>query len=105
MGTEGSPFSGRPGLRGAPRDVRHQGTGGTTYGMEKTTLYLPRELKDAVESAAAARGCSEAEVVREALRALTRAAVAPRPKLPLFRSGKRDLASNVEKALKGFGKR
>jgi hypothetical protein len=75
------------------------------YGIEKTTLYLPRELKNAVENAAAARGCSEAEVVREALRALTRTAVAPRPKLPLFRSGKPGLASNVDKALKGFGER
>ncbi|MGH7438690.1 MAG: CopG family transcriptional regulator [Polyangiaceae bacterium] len=73
--------------------------------MEKTTLYLPRELKSAVESAAAARGCSEAEVVREAIRALTRAGVAPRPRLPLFHSGKPGLASNVDRALKGFGER
>jgi hypothetical protein len=73
--------------------------------MEKTTLYLPAELKAAVEQAAAERGCSEAEIVREALRVLTRASESPRPRLPLFRSGKPRLASRVDELLKGFGGR
>ena len=34
---------------------------------QKTTLYLPDELKRALERVAAERGCSEAELVREAL--------------------------------------
>jgi Ribbon-helix-helix protein, copG family len=36
------------------------------YGMQKTTVYVPDELKHALAQAAAARGCSEAELIREA---------------------------------------
>jgi hypothetical protein len=39
------------------------------YGMKKTTLYLPAELKQEHELAADADGSSEAEVMREALEA------------------------------------
>ena len=59
-------------------------TYGTMYGMFKTTLYLPDDLKRALERTARARGCSEAVVVREALRQFTTLNKAPRPKLPLF---------------------
>jgi hypothetical protein len=75
------------------------------YGMEKTTLYIPLELKNAVERTATERGCSEAEVVREALRALIRRVEAPAPRLPLFASGKSGLARRAEAELKGFGER
>jgi len=74
-------------------------------GMDKTTLYIPRELKSAVERTAAARGCSEAEVVREALRALTSKVEPPAPRLPLFASGRPGLARRAEVELKGFGER
>lgn len=73
------------------------------YGMEKTTVYLPGELKQAVTRAAAARGMSEAELIREALRAITAELPPPRPQLPLFASGRPDLAGNVDSALEGFG--
>ncbi len=73
------------------------------YGMQKTTVYLPDDLKRALEQAAASRGCSEAELIREAVRALTGGAA--RPRLPLFRSGQRGLAERVDQALKGFGER
>ena len=36
--------------------------------MEKTTLYLPPELKAAIKRVASERGVSEAEVIRESLR-------------------------------------
>ena len=75
------------------------------YGMQKTTVYLPDDLKRALEQAAASRGCSEAELIREAVRALTGAARHPRPRMPLFRSGRRGLAERVDQALKGFGER
>lgn len=78
---------------------------GTMYGMFKTTLYLPDDLKRALERAAASRGCSEAVVVREALRQFTSRAEAARPRLPLFASGRPRLAENVDKALRGFGTR
>lgn len=78
---------------------------GTVYGMQKTTVYLPGDLKRALGRIAAARGCSEAELMREAVRTLAGEAVPPRPRLPLFKSGKRGLAERVDQALAGFGKR
>ena len=71
--------------------------------MNKTTVYLPDELKRALAQAAAARGCSEAELIREALRALTERAAPPRPRLPLFTSRKPRLAERADEALAGFG--
>ena len=73
------------------------------YGMRKTTLYLPRELKATLARVAASRGCSEAELLREAVRQAVDRAVPPRPRLPLFRSGKPALAERADKALAGFG--
>jgi plasmid stability protein len=78
-------------------------TYGTMYGMEKTTVYLPDELKRALRRSAAARGQSEAELIREALRAITAESAPPRPRLPLFASEVPDLAERVDTALDGFG--
>jgi Arc/MetJ-type ribon-helix-helix transcriptional regulator len=71
--------------------------------MQKTTVYLPDDLKRALERAAASRRCSEAELIRKAVRALTGAATRSRPRNSLFRSGRRGLAERVDRALKGFG--
>ena len=38
------------------------------YGMAKTTLYLPDDLKRAIELEARRQSLSEAEVIRQALR-------------------------------------
>ena len=73
------------------------------YGMQKTTVYIPEKLKQALARAATARGVSEAELIREALTSLTEQAVPPRPRLPLFKSGKPRLAERVDEALAGFG--
>lgn len=73
------------------------------YGMHKTTVYVPHELKRSLARVARARGCSEAELIRDALRDITLRAVPPRPRLPLFRSRKPRLAERVETALAGFG--
>jgi hypothetical protein len=73
------------------------------YGMEKTTVYLPADLKQALTQLAAARGVSEAELIRDALRSVTAQAKPPRPRLPLFRSGKPRLAEGLDEALEGFG--
>jgi len=70
--------------------------------MKKTTLYLPDDLKRALERVARARSCSEADVVREALRTLAQEELV-RPKLPLFESGDPDLAERVDELLAGFG--
>ncbi len=72
--------------------------------MRRTTIYLPEELKAALERTAAAQGKSEAEVVRGALVAATAAQAHPRPRLPLFDSGDPALAERVDEALaEGFG--
>lgn len=71
--------------------------------MNKTTVYIPDELKHALARAAAARGCSEAALIREALGALTASAEPPKPRLPLFASRKPRLAERVDDALAGFG--
>ena len=73
------------------------------YGMKKTTVYLPEDLKAALERAAAAQGCSEADLIRRAVRNLTRSLEPPRPRLPLFSSGDPTLAERVDEELAGFG--
>lgn len=73
------------------------------YGMQKTTVYIPEDVKRALGQVAAARGVSEAELIREALRTLTSKAAPPHPRLPLFKSGKPKLAERVDEALLEFG--
>lgn len=74
------------------------------YGMKRTTVYLPDELKAALERTAADEGRSEAEVVRSALAAATAEHAYPRPRLPLFESGDETLAERVDEELaRGFG--
>lgn len=73
--------------------------------MKKTTVYMPDDLKAALKRAAAVRGQSEAELVREAVRKLTQDVEQPRPKLPLFRGENSTLAERVDEELeKGFGR-
>jgi plasmid stability protein len=52
------------------------------YGMKRTTIYLPDELKAALERTAAAQGKSVAEVVRSALVTATATHAYPPPTLP-----------------------
>ena len=73
------------------------------YGMHKTTLYLPEDLKEALDRVASAEGRSVAEVIREAVRARLENSATPAPRVPLFRSGKPDLAERVDELLAGFG--
>ena len=74
-------------------------------GMEKTTVYLPDDLKRALRRAARARGRSEAELIREGIGLVTGAHRIAEPRLPLFESGQPDLAERVDEALRGFGER
>ncbi len=74
------------------------------YGMKRTTLYLPDELKAALERTAVAEGRSEAEVVRSAVASATAVHTFPSPRLPLFDSGDPTLAERVDEELAcGFG--
>lgn len=66
----------------------------------RTTIYLPEELKEAVEREAARRGISEAQLIREA--------VAKEVGLPRPNAGFLDaepIAERVAELLEGFGER
>ena len=71
--------------------------------MKKTTVYLPDELKAALERAAAAQGRSEADLIREAVRRLTQEMEQPKPRLPLFSGGDPTLAKRFDEELRSFG--
>ncbi len=67
----------------------------------KTTIYLPDELKAAVEREAKLRGTSEAEVIRAAIAA---AVSRPRPQTGIIAGGE-PIADRVDELMKGFGER
>ncbi|MBA2696627.1 MAG: ribbon-helix-helix protein, CopG family [Actinobacteria bacterium] len=71
--------------------------------MEKTTVYLPEDLKSAVKRAAAHRDMSEAEVIRQSIRQML-GELRPRPRGDLFRSGQ-PIARHADELLSGFGER
>lgn len=78
---------------------------GTMYGMVKTTVYLPEELKASLARVASERSMSEAELIREALGEKLAAATAARPRVALFSEGLGDptAAERVDELLAGFG--
>jgi hypothetical protein len=71
--------------------------------MEKTTVYLPDDLKAAVKRAARQRGLSEAEVIRDSIR-MGVGGDRPRPRGALY-SGREPIADRVDELLNGFGER
>ncbi|TKR47872.1 ribbon-helix-helix protein, CopG family [Mycobacterium tuberculosis] len=78
--------------------------------MDKTTVYLPDELKAAVKRAARQRGVSEAQVIRESIRAAVGGAKPPPrggkppPRGGLY-AGSEPIARRVDELLAGFGER
>lgn len=73
------------------------------YGMMKTTVYLPDELKTALERAAAETGCSEADLIREGVRLALARRASPAPTIGVFASGWPDASERVDELLAGFG--
>ena len=73
--------------------------------MEKTTVYLPDELKSALRRAARSAWRSEADLIREGIGLVTGTHRIADPRLPLFESGQPDLAERAEELLAGFGDR
>ena len=73
--------------------------------MEKTTVYLPDDLKRALRRAARSSGRSEADLIREGVGIVTGTHRIAEPRLPLFQSGQPDLSENVDEHLGGFGER
>lgn len=78
--------------------------GGSVYGMLKTTVYLPEELKRRLGRLARRRARPEAELIREAIDRFVSAEPARPPRLPLFSSTDPTLAERVDEALAEFGK-
>lgn len=81
------------------------------YGMKRTTIYLPEDLKAELERLSAAEGCTEAELIREGVRhVVDERKPRPKPDFPLFSSGElnaaRDeemLAGDPERGIPAFG--
>jgi predicted transcriptional regulator len=77
------------------------------YGMVKTTVYLPEDLKASLERLAAEQGRSEAELIREAIQVMVGKGTLVSPKVPLVAAGLGDpaAAERVDELLEGFGRR
>jgi len=71
--------------------------------VDKTTVYLPVELKTSLRRVARERGVSEAEVIREAIR-LAVSGARPRPRPGVF-AGNEPVAREIDLHLRGFGER
>jgi len=73
--------------------------------MEKTTVYLPNDLKSALRRAARSTGRSEADLIREGVGLVTGMHRIAEARLPLFDSGQPDLADRADELLTEFGER
>jgi predicted transcriptional regulator len=72
--------------------------------MDKTTVYLPIELKTALRRLALRRGVSEAEVIRESIRRVVAEEDRPRPRGGLYAS-EATIARTADEQLGGLGDR
>jgi metal-responsive CopG/Arc/MetJ family transcriptional regulator len=70
--------------------------------VNKTTIYLPDDLRDGVKREARRRGVAEAEVIREAIRQLV-AKDRPRPRGGFIQGDGSSIAENIDEWMKGFG--
>ena len=76
---------------------------GIMYGMKRTTIYLPDEMKADIEREAARRGVTEAEVIRIAVGEHLETRKKRKLNLPLFPEGfGEDLAGRVDEILEGM---
>ena len=73
--------------------------------MNKTTVYLPDDVKRGLTQLARTSRRSEASLIRDALTALVQSGKAPRPRGALWASGDPTLSERVDEALAGFGER
>ena len=77
------------------------GTYVTMYGMKRTTVYFPEDLKGRLEAEAKRRGVTEAELIRVAVDKEVRR---PRPRGGILTGGLGGLTSeNIDECLEGFG--
>jgi len=64
--------------------------------MQKTTVYLTSEQKQALAQAAQAEGRSEARLIREGIESVTARHSVAEPTIPLIDSGRSDLAERSD---------
>lgn len=76
---------------------------GMMYGMKKTTLYLPDDLKAEITCAAERAGMSEAELIRTCIRDGLRLLTPPQPTPGIFESDDPFMSQRVDELLEGFG--
>jgi hypothetical protein len=88
---------------GAPARGRGSGTYAILYGMKRTTVHLPEELKGQLERAARISGLSEAHLIREGVQRVIELYGSPHPRIPLFESKDPTLAERADELLAGFG--
>jgi hypothetical protein len=72
------------------------------YGMVKTTVYLPDDLKTALADVAVNRGVAEAQLIREAIASYVASAICPKPTPGLFSDGTFE-ADKMGEYMLGFG--
>lgn len=73
--------------------------------MQKTTVYLPEDLRRNLTRAARLTKTSEASLIREAVKERVHSLISRAPRLPLFHSKHARLAEKVDSELKGFGEK
>lgn len=66
-------------------------------------MYLPDDLKAAIERAAVETQRSEADIIREGIWLAIREATPPTPSFAIFDSGDPHLSERVDELLEGFG--
>jgi hypothetical protein len=71
--------------------------------MEKTTIYLPAELKARLVRVAAESGRPAAAIIREGIALAVAQQSPPAPTIPIFVSADPHFAEQVDKQLVGFG--
>ncbi len=73
--------------------------------MNKTTVYLPDELKRELERTAKEQGRSEADIIREGIRLALEKSTPPMPTLWTFTANEPDYIDRIDELLEGFGER
>ncbi len=71
--------------------------------MVKTTVYLPDELKAALERVARETGRSEADLIRDGIRLAVARQQPPSPTIGILVSADPTFAERVDEHLAGFG--
>ena len=73
--------------------------------MQKTTVYLPDDLKRAIETKARSQGVSEAQVIREAIEGATAAYRNPPKPRVAYAHGPGDVIDRWDEYMEGFSQR